>query len=176
MSKYIDVLRSRVKVGKDVFIADNATVLGNITLGDNVSIWFGAVMRADMDSIVVGDRTNIQDGVIFHTDPQMPIRVGTDNVIGHGAIVHGCTIGNFNLIGIRATVLNKARIGNGCIIGAHALVTEDMEVPNYSMVLGVPGKIIKQLPEKVIDLLKWGADVYVKEALKYIREEGFENH
>jgi carbonic anhydrase/acetyltransferase-like protein (isoleucine patch superfamily) len=105
----------------------------------------------------------------------MPIRVGTDNVIGHGAIVHGCTIGNFNLIGIRATVLNKARIGNGCIIGAHALVTEDMEVPNYSMVLGVPGKIIKQLPEKVIDLLKWGADVYVKEALKYIREEGFEN-
>ena len=174
MSKYLEDLKGRVKVGKDVFIAHNATVLGNITLGDNVSVWFGAVMRADMDTIVVGNRTNIQDGVIFHTDPNMPIRVGRDNVIGHGAIVHGCTIGDYNLIGIRATVLNKAKIGNGCIIGAHALVTEGMEVPDYSMVLGVPGRIVKTLPDKVVDLLKWGADVYVKEALKYIQEEGLD--
>lgn len=170
MSKYEEYLRSKVKFGKDVFIANNATLLGDITLGDNVSVWFGAIMRADMDTIIVGDRTNIQDGVIFHTDPNMPIRVGKENIIGHGAIVHGCSIGDNNLIGIRSTILNKAKIGNYCVIGAHTLVTEDMEVPDYSMVLGSPGKIVKTLPEKIIEKLKWGAAVYVQEALKYLEE------
>lgn len=174
ISKYQQYLASKVKMGKDVFIAPNATVVGDITLGDNVSVWYGAIMRADMDKIVIGDRTNIQDGVIFHADPNMPITVGKENVIGHGAIVHGCTIGNNNLIGIRSTILNRAVIGNGCVIGAHALVTEDMVVPDFSMVLGSPGKVVKQLPEAIIDKLKMGTDVYMKEALKYLSEEGFE--
>jgi carbonic anhydrase/acetyltransferase-like protein (isoleucine patch superfamily) len=171
MTRYQQELAAKVKLGKDVFIAPNATVLGDITLGDNVSVWFGAIMRADMDTIIVEEKTNIQDGVIFHTDPGMPIRVGKGNIIGPGAIVHGCTIGDNNLIGIRSTVLNRAKIGNYCIIGAHALVTEDMEVPDFSMVLGSPGKIVKQLPEAVIDLLKYGTDTYVKEAMRYLESE-----
>ncbi len=174
ISKYQRYLASKVKMGKDVFVAPNATLLGDINLGDNVSVWYGAIMRADMDKITVGNCTNIQDGVIFHTDPNMPITVGKENVIGHGAIVHGCTIGNNNLIGIRATILNRAVIGNGCVIGAHALVTEDMVVPDFSMVLGSPGKVVKQLPVAIIDKLKRGTDIYMQEALKYLQEEGFE--
>jgi carbonic anhydrase/acetyltransferase-like protein (isoleucine patch superfamily) len=174
ISKYLEHLASKVKVGKEVFIAPNATLVGDITLGNNVSVWYGAIMRADMDKIVVGDRTNIQDGVIFHTDPNTPITVGKENVIGHGAIVHGATIGDNNLIGIRATILNRAVIGNGCVIGAHALVTEDMVVPDFSMVLGSPGKVVKQLPATIINVLKKGTDAYMQEALKYLREEGFE--
>jgi carbonic anhydrase/acetyltransferase-like protein (isoleucine patch superfamily) len=168
MGKYTEELKSKVKVGKEVFIAPNATLLGDITLGDNVSVWYGAILRADADKIIVGDRTNIQDGVIFHTDPGMTITVGEENIIGHGAIIHGCTIGNNNLIGIRATILNRAKIGNCCIIGAHALVTEDMVVPDYSMVLGSPGKVVKTLPAEVIDRMKLGAAFYVHEALQYL--------
>ena len=170
MGKYIDKLKSMVKVGKDVFIAPNATLVGDITLGDNVSVWYGAILRADSDTITVGDRTNIQDGVIFHTDPGMTITVGEENIIGHGAIIHGCTIGNNNLIGIRATILNRAKIGNCCIIGAHALVTEDMVVPDYSMVLGTPGKVVKSLPPETIDRMKRGAAFYVHEASQYLED------
>lgn len=170
MGKYLDKQRSKVKVGKDVFIAPNATLLGDITLGDNVSVWHGAVLRADADKITVGARTNIQDGVIFHTDPGMTITVGEENIIGHGAVIHGCTIGDNNLIGIRATILNRTKIGNCCIIGAHALVTEDMEVPDYSMVLGTPGKVVRSLPPETINRMKKGAAFYVLEALKYLEE------
>lgn len=168
MGKYVEELQSKVKVGKDVFIAPNATLIGDITLGDNCSVWYGAILRADADKIVVGARTNIQDGVIFHTDPGVTIAVGEENIIGHGAIIHGCTIGNNNLIGIRATVLNGAKVGNCCIIGAHALVTEDMIVPDYSMVLGVPGKIVKTLPPETIEKMKLGAAFYVHEAMQYL--------
>lgn len=176
LSRYAEELKAKVKTGKNVFIAPNATLMGDITLGDNVSVWYGAIMRADMDRIIIGDRTNIQDGVIFHTDPNMPITVGKENIIGHGAIVHGCTIGDNNLIGIRSTILNKAKVGNFCVIGAHALVTEDMVVPDFSMVLGSPGKVVKTLPDAVIEKLKWGAAVYVHEALKYLESvEGAED-
>ena len=167
MGKYIEQLQAKVKKGKDVFIAPNATLIGDITLGDNVSVWYGAILRADQDTIIVGDRTNIQDGVIFHTDPGVTITVGEENIIGHGAIIHGCTIGNNNLIGIRATILNGAIVGNCCIIGAHALVTEGMIVPDYSMVLGVPGKVVKTLPPEIIDRMKLGAAFYVHEAQQY---------
>ena len=170
MGKYTDKLAAMVKVGKDVFIAPNATLLGDITLGDNCSVWYGAVLRADSDKIKVGDRTNIQDGVIFHTDPGMTIEVGKENIIGHGAIVHGCTIGDNNLIGIRAVILNKAKIGNCCIIGANALVTENMVVPDYSMVLGSPGKVVKTLPPETIERMKLGAAFYVHEAMQYLED------
>ena len=168
MGKYVEKLKAMLKVGKEVFIAPNATLVGDITLGDNVSVWYGAILRADNEKIIVGDRTNIQDGVIFHTDPGVTITVGEENIIGHGAIIHGCTLGNNNLIGIRSTILNGAKIGNCCIIGAHALVTENMIVPDYSMVLGSPGKIVKTLPPETIDRMKLGAAFYVQEALEYL--------
>ena len=170
MSKYAEELAAKVRLGKDVFIAPNATVLGDITLGDRVSVWYGAVLRADTDTITVGEGTNIQDGVIFHTDPGIKMNIGRENIIGHGAVIHGCTIGDNNLIGIRATILNGARIGNCCIIGAQALVTEEMVVPDYSMVLGVPGRVVKTLPPEVIDQLKLGAAHYMHEAMKYLEE------
>jgi carbonic anhydrase/acetyltransferase-like protein (isoleucine patch superfamily) len=170
MGRYIEKLKAKVKVGKDVFIAPNATLIGDITLGDNTSVWYGAILRADNEKIIVGDRTNIQDGVIFHTDPGMTVTVGKENIIGHGAIIHGCTIGDNNLIGIRSTILNRAKIGNCCIIGAHALVTEDMVVPDFSMVLGSPGRIVKTLPPETIYRMKLGAAFYVHEASEYLED------
>lgn len=165
---YIDYLQSSVKQEEGVFIAPNATLLGDITLQQGSSVWYGAVLRADMDSIVVGPHTNIQDLCILHTDPNFPIRIGRENVIGHGAVVHGCTIGDYNLIGIRCTILNGAKIGNGCVIGAGALVTEDMVVPDFSMVVGVPGKVVKQMPEHITEKIRWGAYKYSQEVKKYL--------
>ena len=168
MSKYLNELINRVKKGNNVFIAPSAYVLGNVTLGDDVSVWYGAVLRADFDDIEIGARTNIQEGVLMHVDHGTPIKVGEDNVIGHGAILHGCTIGNYNLIGMRATIMNNAKIGTGCVIGAHALVTENMVVPDYSMVLGSPGKVVKQLPEEVKFGIQAGVEEYINEAKKYL--------
>lgn len=170
MTGYLEHLQAEVKKGENVFIAPNATILGDITLGNEVSVWFGAILRADSEKIIIGARTNIQDGVIFHTDPGLQISVGEENIIGHGAIIHGCTIGNNNLIGIRSTILNRAKIGNCCIIGAHTLVTEDMEVPDYSMVLGTPGRIVKILPPETIQRMKLGAAFYVHEASHYLKK------
>lgn len=167
-NKYYKKLKAQVKKAKTVFIAKGARVLGDIELGENVSIWYNAVLRADFDKIKIGDRSNVQENVIMHVDPGSPIEIGEDNVIGHGAVLHGCSIGNNNLIGIRATVLNGAKIGNCCIIGAHALVTEGMVVPDYSMVLGVPGKVVKTLPEGVKDMIQLGVQEYVEESKKYL--------
>lgn len=169
-SSYYNALISQVKKGENVFIAHNAVVIGNVELGDNTSVWYGAVLRADMDKIVIGNRTNIQEGCIFHVDPGKPINVGVGNIIGHGAILHGCTIGNHNLIGMRATVMNGVKIGNGCIIGAHALVTENTVIPDFSMVLGSPAKIVKQIPPEIVERIKEGEHEYVNEALKYLAD------
>lgn len=165
---YFEELQQSVKKGERVFIAPGAYALGNTFLADDVSIWYGAVLRADFDEIHIGARTNVQEGVYMHVDPNVPINIGEDNIIGHGAIIHGCTIGNFNLIGMRATVMNGAKIGNGCVIGAHALITENMVVPDFSMVLGSPGKIVKQLPEEMKELVKAGVHEYMHEAQKYL--------
>ena len=169
---HLEKLLSEVKKGKDVFIARGAYVVGNVTLDDYVSVWYNAVLRGDSDGIHIGERTNVQDGVLMHIDHGVPIKVGTDNVIGHGAILHGCSIGNNNLIGMRATIMNNAKIGNCCVIGAHALITEGMEVPDYSMVLGSPGKIVKQLPEGVKDMIQLGVQEYINEAKRYLEGAG----
>lgn len=169
-NKYYQQLISAVKKGKNVFIAPGAQVLGKVTLGNHVSIWYHAVLRADFDSIEIGDNTNVQEGTLMHVDPGKPIKIGKNNIIGHGAVIHGCTIGDNNLIGIRATILNGAKIGKGCIIGAHALVTENMEVPDFSMVLGTPGKIVKTLPEESLQRIELGAMVYKNEAEKYLQD------
>lgn len=168
---YQQQLEASVKKGKSVFIADTARVLGKVILGDQVSVWFSAVIRGDNDSIEIGDRTNIQEGCILHVDHGKPIKIGTDNIVGHGAMIHGATIGNFNLIGMGSTVLNGAVIGNYCVIGAHALVTENMVVPDGSMVLGVPGKIVRTLPVEYLQKeIAAGVEEYTQEAAKYLGE------
>ncbi|MFN8281617.1 MAG: gamma carbonic anhydrase family protein [Chitinophagales bacterium] len=171
MSTYQKQLEQQVIKHANVFIADTARVLGKVELHDDVSIWFGAVLRADFDKITIGKRTNIQEGVFIHLDEGKPVNIGEDNVVGHGAIIHGATIGNFNLIGMRATILNGAKVGNGCIIGAHALVTENMVIPDGSMVLGSPGKIVKTLPIENVKMgVLFGVEEYLKEAKKYLEE------
>jgi carbonic anhydrase/acetyltransferase-like protein (isoleucine patch superfamily) len=169
MNSYQKELEQMAQYSNNVFIADTARVLGKVFLADFVSIWYGAVLRADFDEIRIDERTNVQEGVIMHVDHGKPIHIGKDNVIGHGAIIHGAKIGDCNLIGMRATILNGAEIGNGCIIGAHALVTENMKIPDGSMVLGTPAKIVKTLP---IDAVKngvlLGVEEYISEMKKYI--------
>ena len=171
MSNYQQQLELKVIKHNNVFIADTARVLGNVELSDDVSVWFGAVIRADFDKVFIGKRTNIQENVIIHLDRGKPVIIGEDNVIGHAAIIHGATIGNGNLIGMRATILNGAKIGNHCIIGAHALVTENMIVPDGSMVLGTPGKIVKTLPvEEVREKVLFGVEEYLKEKEMYLAQ------
>lgn len=172
MNAYQRKLQEEVKTGNNVFIADTARVLGKVVLKDDVSVWYGAVLRADFDSIFIDERTNVQEGVFMHVDSGCPINIGKDNVIGHGAILHGCTLGDSNLIGMRSTIMNNAKIGKGCIIGSHALVTEGMVIPDFSMVLGTPGKIVKQLPESVIAGIHIGVEHYLHEAKNYLKAEG----
>jgi len=165
---FFDDLKAKVRKENDVFIAPNATVIGNVELNDNSSVWFGAVLRGDNDKITIGKRTNIQDNAVIHVDPGFPVNIGEDVIVGHAAIIHGASIGNNTLIGMRATVLNGAIIGNFCIIGAHALVTERMVIPDYSVVMGSPGKVVKQLTEKQIESVKKNAEVYMELAKKYL--------
>ncbi|MEO0820158.1 MAG: gamma carbonic anhydrase family protein [Pseudomonadota bacterium] len=127
------------------YIAPSAQVIGNIHIGRAVSIWFGAVLRGDNEPITLGAGSNVQDGCVFHTDPGFPLTLGENVTVGHGAILHGCSVGEGSLIGMGATVLNGARIGKGCLIGANALVTEGKEIPDGAMVLGQPGKVVKTL-------------------------------
>lgn len=154
-----------------IFIAPTAAVMGEVILGEGVSVWYGAVIRADVEKISIGNRTNIQDTAVLHADFGSPTIIGEDVTVGHGAIVHGAIVGDGSLIGMRATVLNNAKIGKFCIIGAHALVTEGMEVPDFSMVLGTPGKIVKQLPESYAAHLLESAAHYVEMGKRHASNE-----
>jgi carbonic anhydrase/acetyltransferase-like protein (isoleucine patch superfamily) len=170
MKNLQQILQTPIVKGHDVWIADTARVFGLVTLGNECSVWFGAVLRGDGDTISVGDRSNIQENAVVHVDPGFPTQIGTDCIVGHGAIVHGATLGNHVLVGMHATVLNGAQVGNFCIIGAHALVTEGMVIPDYSIVMGAPGKVVKQLSPEHIEKVKRNAQSYVdlsKEYLKY---------
>ncbi len=149
------------------FIALNASVMGNVTFGEDVSVWYSAVIRADVEAIIIGDRTNIQDTAVLHADPGDPTIIGNDVTIGHGAIVHGAIIGDCSLIGMRATILNKANIGKYCIIGAGALVTEGMIIPDNSLVVGIPAKIVRQISEQQVIGLKMSALHYVQMAERH---------
>ncbi len=165
---YIDELKAKVRKGKEVFIAPNATVLGDVVLEDNVSVWFGAVLRADNDNITVGRGSNIQDNSVIHVDPGKPVKIGEEVIVGHAAIIHGATVGNNTLIGMRSTLLNGAKIGNWCIVGAHALVTENMEIPDFSIVMGSPAKVVKILSEEQKEKVRKNAEVYIELARKYL--------
>ncbi|MBJ8344853.1 gamma carbonic anhydrase family protein [Antrihabitans sp. YC2-6] len=143
------------------WIAPNATVIGQVTLGEQVGIWYNAVLRGDMDSITIGDRTNIQDGSVLHADPGMPLVVGTGVSVGHNAILHGCTIGDDVLVGMGATVLNGAKVGSGTLIAANALVTQGAEIPPNSLVAGVPAKVRRELSEAERDSIRLNSAVYL---------------
>lgn len=149
------------------FIADSADVIGSVTLGESVSVWFHAVVRADTSPVVVGARTNVQDGAVLHADPGYPLTIGQDVTIGHKAVVHGCTIGDGSLIGINAVVLNGATVGKHCLIGANALVPEGMKVPDGSLVIGSPGKVKRQLTEAEIQGLVDSAEHYAKNGERF---------
>jgi carbonic anhydrase/acetyltransferase-like protein (isoleucine patch superfamily) len=132
------------------WIAPTATVVGRVEIGADASVWFAAVVRGDQELIIIGDGSNVQDGAVLHTDAGAPLTVGRNCTVGHQAILHGCTIGDNSLIGMGATVLNHARIGRNCLIGAKALITEGRVIPDNSLVLGMPGKVSRQLsPEEV---------------------------
>ena len=156
--------------GDEGFIAPDVAVIGAVHLGERASVWFGAVLRADGDSITVGDDCNIQDGAVLHVDPGFPLQLGKGVTVGHKAMVHGCTIGDYSLVGINAVVLNGARIGNYCVIGANALVTEGMDIPDGSVVMGTPGKVRKTLSDEEKQHLENLAAHYVANARRY-REE-----
>lgn len=149
------------------FIAPNASVMGNVTFGEDVSVWYGAVIRADVEAIIIGNRSNIQDTAVLHADPGDPTIIGNYVTIGHGAIVHGAIVGDGSLIGMRATVLNKAKIGKNCIIGACALVTEGMQIPDNSLIVGIPAKVIRQISEQQAVMLKMSALHYVQMAERH---------
>lgn len=157
--------------GTPLFRAENATVIGNVTIGERVGIWFGAVVRADRDRIRIGNRTNIQDNCVVHTTVGHPVIVGDDVSVGHGAILHGCTIGNQVLVGMGAIVLNGAVVGNGSVIGAGAVVTEGMQVPAGSVVVGIPGKVIKPATEDQKKHILANAATYVELAGEYAHHE-----
>ena len=153
------------------FIAPTASVMGRVFIGRDVSIWYGAVIRADVEEIHLGDACNIQDNAVLHADEGDKTIIGPRVTVGHGAIVHGAEVGEGSLIGMHATVLNRAKIGKCCLIGAHALVTEGMQIPDYSLVLGMPAKVVKTLSPEQIERLTHGSEHYVEMGARHLAGE-----
>ena len=154
-------LRQTPKLGRGVYLAKTAVVLGDVTLGAYASVWYGAVLRGDINRIVVGHHSNIQDNVVLHLADDFPCIVGNWVTVGHSAIVHACMIGDEVLVGMGAVILDGAVIGKQSIIGAKALVTQGMKIPSGSLVLGAPAKVVRKLTEKERAGLKWWAEKYV---------------
>ncbi|HJK02507.1 MAG TPA: gamma carbonic anhydrase family protein [Methanocorpusculum sp.] len=166
----ISKLNNNGRVGERTFVSPNATIAGDVTLGDDVTVLFGAVLRADMASITIGNRSNIQDNAVIHESVGYPVTIGKNVSIGHGAILHGCTIEDDCLIGMGAIILNGAVVGRGSLIAAGALVSERKVIPEKSLVMGVPGKIIRELtPDEAAENRK-NADAYVTIGRKYLNE------
>jgi carbonic anhydrase/acetyltransferase-like protein (isoleucine patch superfamily) len=154
-------LRKQPKLGKNVYIAKNATVVGDVTLGAHSSVWYGAVLRGDINRIVVGHHTNVQDNAVLHLADDFPCLVGNWVTVGHSAIVHACKVGDEVLIGMGAVILDGAVIGKQSLIGAKALVTQGIKIPPGSLVLGAPAKVVRKLTPKERAGLKWWAEKYV---------------
>jgi carbonic anhydrase/acetyltransferase-like protein (isoleucine patch superfamily) len=151
------------------YVADSATVLGRVRLKDETSVWFGAVLRGDNEWIELGARSQIQDNCVLHTDDGFPVTIGRNCVIGHLVMLHGCTIGDNSLIGMGAVVLNGAKIGKNSLVGAGAVVTEGKSFPDNSLIVGAPARVIRAIDEKVLAVIREGADVYVMRAALYRR-------
>ena len=155
------------QLAASAWVADSAQVMGAVELGEDVGIWFGAVIRGDTEQICIGRGSNIQDGSVLHADIGKPLTVGEGVTVGHQVMLHGCTIGDGSLIGIGAVVLNGARIGKHCLVGARALVTEGKEFPDGSMILGIPAKVVRPLTPEEIAGLDRSAQGYVKNADRF---------
>ena len=158
-------------IHESVFIADGAIVKGNVTIGEDSSVWYNAVVRIEKSEIIIGKRTNIQDCCVIHGDEDFPVYIGDNVTVGHTAIIHGCTIKSNTLIGMGAVVLNGAVIGENCVVGAGALVTEGTIIPDGSLFLGSPAKVKRQVVQKDLDLINDSADVYVKEAKEEMEQK-----
>lgn len=153
----------------EFWIAPDAAVIGRVLLHRNASVWFGAVLRGDGEPIIIGEDSNVQDGCVFHTDQGYPLTVGKGCTIGHKVILHGCTIGDNSLIGMGATILNGAKVGRNCLIGANALITEGKEIPDGSMVLGAPGRVVRVLTDAEIHRNGEAARHYVANWKRFTR-------
>ena len=162
-----DLEKNVPEISSDSWVAPNAIIIGKVKLEKNSSIWFNAVLRGDIEKIVIGENSNIQDGSVLHTDPGYPLTVGKGVTVGHMVMLHGCEISDDTLIGIGSTILNKAKIGKNCIIGANTLVTENKLIPDNSLVLGSPGKIIRKVTDDEIKVICENAKHYVKNSKRY---------
>jgi carbonic anhydrase/acetyltransferase-like protein (isoleucine patch superfamily) len=154
----------------NVFVAPSADIIGAVILNPESSVWFGAVLRGDIEPITIGRGSNIQDGTVCHTDPQNPCTVGELVTVGHMAMLHGCQIDDGSLIGIGATLLNGSKIGRNCIVGAHALVTEGKSFPDNTVIMGTPAKVVRDINDQDLEALTANADRYIKRAQRYLAE------
>jgi carbonic anhydrase/acetyltransferase-like protein (isoleucine patch superfamily) len=160
----------RIRMDGTCFVAESAVLVGSIELGADASIWFQAVLRGDNDIIAIGPESNVQDGAVLHTDAGIRLTLGRGVTVGHKAMLHGCEVDDYSLIGIGAVILNRARIGKHCIIGANAMVTEGKQIPDRSLVLGSPGKIVRQVSDQEVEtMLHYSARHYVENARRYLR-------
>ena len=154
----------------EYWIAPNAAVMGRVILHKNASVWFGATLRGDNDPITIGEGSNVQDGSVLHTDTGSPLTIGKNVTVGHMVMLHGCTIGDNTLVGIGSIVLNGAKIGKNCLIGANCLITEGKEVPDNSLVMGAPGKVVREISDQQAMMLAAGSQHYVENWKRYRRE------
>lgn len=157
-------------VAEDTWVAPDANVIGNVILDEGASVWFGATLRGDNEVIHIGAGTNVQENTVMHTDMGFPLVIGEGCTIGHKVMLHGCTIGDNSLIGMGATVLNGAKIGKNCLIGAGALITEGKEIPDGSLVMGAPGKVVRQLDEAAFNSLKMSA-LHYQDNMRRFRDD-----
>ena len=155
------------ELGAGTWVADSAQVIGAVALGENASVWFGAVIRGDTETIRIGRNSNVQDLSVMHADIGMPLTIGDNVTVGHQVMLHGCTVGDESLIGIGAIVLNGAKIGKNCLVGAGSLVTEGKEFPDGSMIMGSPAKVVRQLTPEQIEGLRRSAQHYIENARRY---------
>ena len=163
----LDGMGAKMPPQGQYWVAPNANLIGKVELKNEASVWFNVVARGDNELISIGERSNVQDGSVMHTDMGFPLTIGDDVTIGHMAMLHGCTIGHTTLIGIGATVLNGARIGNNSLVGAHALVTEGKEFPDNSLIVGTPARVVRTLGDDDIAMLKASAEHYVQNWKRY---------
>jgi len=162
--------QSQVEARPQSWVAPNATLIGKVQLDAGASVWFNVVMRGDNELIHIGENSNVQDGSVLHTDMGHPLSLGTGVTVGHKAMLHGCVVGDYSLIGINAVILNGVRIGKHCIIGANTLVPEGKEIPDGSLVIGSPGKVVRALTDEQKKMLEASAAHYVQNAQRYVRD------
>ncbi|MBN9599973.1 MAG: gamma carbonic anhydrase family protein [Afipia sp.] len=168
MSIYeLDGVAPQLPADGQYFIADSAQVIGQVRLGANASVWFGSVIRGDNEPIEIGEGSSVQDNCTLHTDPGFPLVVRANCSVGHNAILHGCTIGEWSLIGMGAIVMNGAKLGRGCVVGAGSIIPEGKEFPDRSLIVGAPGRVIRTLTEEQVTALTRGAPRYVKNSQRF---------